>query len=79
MEATSQLKEKHYILAWLAGFIVLIFSLILLGLCTFFSVRNLTLVKTWETILFVSLGYVVGIPIGAMNTKKEPTVARAAQ
>ena len=70
MEARSQLKEKYYILAWLAGFIVLIFSLIMLGLCTFFSVRNPTLVKTWETILFVSLGYVVGIPIGAMNTSK---------
>jgi len=50
--------------AWWAGFLVLIFSLVMLSLCTFFEVRNPSIIEIWKYALSSSIGYIIGLPIG---------------
>jgi hypothetical protein len=49
--------------SWWAGFTVLMTSLLLLSLCTFFRVENEQLVEIWKDTFFASLGYILGTPI----------------
>jgi heme/copper-type cytochrome/quinol oxidase subunit 4 len=49
---------------WWAGFVVLLVSLTMLALCTFVETANRELVEIWKVVLFASLAYVVGIPVG---------------
>jgi hypothetical protein len=51
--------------AWWAGFIVLVYSLIMLSMCTFQEVTNPSLIEVWKYALASSVGYTVGLPLGA--------------
>jgi uncharacterized protein YybS (DUF2232 family) len=63
-------KQLAWIYAWWAGFMVLVFSLIVLGLCTFFEVKNPSLTEIWKYTLSSSIGYVIGLPIGTAFSKE---------
>ena len=51
--------------AWWAGFMVLLVSLVMMVVCTVFDLD----MCPWKDILHISLGYVVGIPIGASTAR----------
>lgn len=65
-------RRVAWIYAWWAGFFVLAFSLIMLGICTLFEVENPSLVEIWKYSLSSSIGYVVGLPIGTTFSKANP-------
>lgn len=62
--------STYWIHAWWAGFLVLMISVLMLGLCTFFEVKNPELIEIWKYVFLTSLGYVVGIPVGAKSISK---------
>jgi len=51
---------KNFLLAWWAGLFVLVFSMVMLALCTFLEIRNSSLIEIWKYAFFASVGYVVG-------------------
>jgi len=63
-------KRSAWVYAWWAGLTVLIFSLLMLGACTFFEVKDPSLVEIWKYTLSSSIGYVVGLPIGTAFSKE---------
>ena len=62
--------ETDWTRPWWAGFLVLMISVMMLALCTFFEVKNRELIEIWKYVLFTSLGYVVGVPIGMTASKR---------
>jgi lipopolysaccharide export LptBFGC system permease protein LptF len=73
----QNLNNKTYLArAWWAGFLVLMISIVMLSLCTFFRVENRELVEIWKCILFASLGYVIGIPTRVTSFPKTVNSSR---
>ena len=62
-------RHMAWVYAWWVGLIVLLSSLIMLGICTFFEVKNPSLIEIWKYTLFSSMGYVIGLPIGTAFSK----------
>ena len=62
-------RHVAWVYAWWAGLIVLVFSLLMLGICTFSEVKNPGLIEIWKYTLSSSIGYVVGLPIGTAFSK----------
>ena len=60
-----------WVYSWWAGSFVLVFSLVMLSICTFYEVRNPSLIEIWKYTLFSSIGYVIGLPIGSAFSKKK--------
>lgn len=69
-EGIHPIMEKLSTKPWWAGFIVLILSVVMLGICTLFKVANPSVIEIWKALTFISLGYVVGEPIGATTRIK---------
>lgn len=57
---------------------MLMISVIVLVSCTFFEVRNQELVEIWKYMLFTSLGYVVGVPMGVTASEKLDLIRKLA-
>jgi len=67
-QRNKPLSNKLLAWSWWAGFLVLIIAVVLLSLCTFFKVENKELVEIWKSIVFASLGYVLGIPARMLSS-----------
>jgi len=63
-------KRVSWTYAWWAGFLVLTFSLGMLSICTFIDVKNPSLIEVWKYTLTSSIGYIIGLPIGAAFSEK---------
>ena len=63
-------KRGVWVYAWWAGLIVLVWSLVILALCTFLEAKNPSLIEIWKYTLSSSIGYVIGLPIGTAFQKR---------
>jgi hypothetical protein len=70
MNRTAGLARKDFMHAWWAGFFVLSISVIALSICTFVEVKNPNLMEIWKCAFLTSVGYVVGIPLGAACSRR---------
>jgi len=68
-EGVPPITEKLSTKPWWVGCFVLVFSLLMLGACTLWHVANPTAIEIWKFLAYVSIGYVIGIPMGVSMEK----------